>query len=200
MRLFNSISTLNISLIPILVYCFILLPIQANWNHHRSWQHGALMCKSLGFMIMFLPVSCAMLLAYGSLLDYIDRIYLFAESTSQTGQSNLRQISSMKPVTFFAIDVLIPTLILVLGACLSVIGYNYYELIPEYVYTPTMTQKNHCILSLQLYEENDSDQARTLFTESSYQLTLLARDCQIDHHMLLYVPNLGHTCNGEHKG
>lgn len=143
-------------------------------------------------MIMFLPVSCAMLLAYGSLLDYIDRIYLFAESTSQTGQSNHRQISSMKPVTFFAIDVLIPTLILVLGACLSVIGYNYYELIPEYVYTPTMTQKNHCILSLQLYEENDSDQARTFFTESSYQLTLLARDCQIDHHIRYYMfPILG---------
>ena len=135
-------------------------------------------------MIMFLPVSCAMLLAYGSLLDYIDRIYLFAESMSRTTQSN-RQISSMKPVTFFAIDVLIPTLILVFGACLSVVGYNYYELIPEYVYAPTMIQKNHCILSLQLYEENED---KALLTESSYQLTLLARDCQMTPFNIKLMP------------
>jgi len=153
-----------------LVYCCLVLPIQANWNYHNgTWQHGRNMCKTLGFMVMWLPISCSLQLAYGCILDYINRIYFFTQSQliSNQVQTRLR-----KPINQFLIDIVSPVLLLTLTGCLSMIGYNYYEILSQPIYSAmsNVRQKDYCILNFIEESDPEFNEVKTLFNDKTFQI------------------------------
>ena len=138
---------------------------------------------------MWLPISCSLQLAYGCILDYLNRIYFFTQSQLIANQVQTRL---RKPINQFLIDIVIPVSLIVLTACLSMIGYNYNEILSQPIYSAmsNVRQKDYCILNFIEESDPEFNEVKTLFNDKTFQILNLTCNYFLPSSSLLWLKPL----------